>query len=73
MRGAVVDMALSETTLNVLRGLVLLALMAGFLGIWIWAWRSRRKRGFRDASLLPLEDDEAALSTAHGVEKNARE
>jgi cbb3-type cytochrome oxidase subunit 3 len=67
-------MSLSATTLDILRGLVLLALMAGFLGIWIWAWRSQRKPGFRDASLLPLEDDEAALSvTTHGMKENARE
>jgi cbb3-type cytochrome oxidase subunit 3 len=58
-------MPLSATVLDILRGFVLLALMAGFLGIWIWAWKRERKSGFRDASLMPLEDDETAPSVSH--------
>jgi cbb3-type cytochrome oxidase subunit 3 len=73
MPGAGVDVFPSVTTLHILRGLVLLALMAGFMGIWIWAWKRERKPEFRDASLLPLEDDEAALSGSHGMKENARE
>lgn len=66
-------MPLSATALDVLRGIVLLALMTGFMGIWIWAWKKERKPGFRDASLMPLEDDEAALTAPHGMKENARE
>jgi len=65
-------MSLSGTYLDILRGLVLLALLAGFLAIWIWAWGGKRESGFRKASLMPLEDDEVALPASDGV-KNARE
>jgi len=62
MPGVAVDM--SASVVDILRGLVLIALMSGFLGIWIWAWRSKRKPAFKDASLLPLEEDEAARPAA---------
>jgi len=62
MPGVAVDM--SGSIIDILRGLVLIALIAGFLGIWIWAWRSKRKPEFKDASLLPLEEDEAAHPAA---------
>ena len=65
-------MSVSGAYLDIARGLVLLALLAGFLAIWIWAWRGKRESGFRKASLMPLEDDEVALPAGHGV-KNARE
>ena len=67
MPGVAVDM--SGSVIDILRGLVLIALMSGFLGIWIWAWRSKRKPAFKDASLLPLEEDEAVCSAAHGMNK----
>jgi len=42
---------------NTIRGLLLLCMLIGFLGIWAWAWSSKRKAAFKDASQLPLEDD----------------
>jgi cbb3-type cytochrome oxidase subunit 3 len=60
---------MSDSVIDILRGLVLIALMSGFLGIWIWAWRSKRKAAFKDASLMPLEEDEAARPVAHGMKK----
>jgi len=67
MPGVAVDM--SDSVIDILRGLVLIALMSGFLGIWVWAWRSKRKPAFKDASLLPLEEDEAAHPAALGMKK----
>lgn len=42
---------------NVLRAVLLVCMVVGFLGIWAWAWSSKRKTAFRDASELPLEED----------------
>ncbi|HLF29826.1 MAG TPA: cbb3-type cytochrome c oxidase subunit 3 [Xanthomonadales bacterium] len=54
-------MSLPAIDLDSARGLVLIAVLAGFLGIWAWAWSSKRKPVFRNASRLPLEDDLAAV------------
>ena len=37
-------------------GIVTAALIALFVGGWIWAWSPKRKREFEDAARLPLED-----------------
>ncbi|HRH89534.1 MAG TPA: cbb3-type cytochrome c oxidase subunit 3 [Rubrivivax sp.] len=29
-----------------------------FIGIWVWAWNSRRKTDFDEAARLPFMDDE---------------
>ena len=47
---------------NFVRGLLLLCLVIGFLGIWAWAWSSKRKATFKEASELPLEDDKVTPS-----------
>ena len=39
-------------------GIVTAALLALFIGGWIWAWSPKRKRDFEDAARLPLEDEE---------------
>ncbi len=51
--------------MGTLRGLVTLALMVAFVAIWVWAWSSRRRKDFDEASRLPLEEDSRA---AHGPE-----
>jgi len=43
--------------LNVLRGALLIALIIGFAGIFIWAWSKKRKPEFDRAARLPLEED----------------
>ena len=43
--------------INLVRALVLLALIAGFVGIWAWAWSRNRKQEFDAMSQLPLEED----------------
>ena len=50
-------MGLSGDDLGVVRGLVLVVLIIGFIGVWAWAWSKKRTKTFHDASLLPLEDD----------------
>ncbi|MEJ8568312.1 cbb3-type cytochrome oxidase subunit 3 [Elongatibacter sediminis] len=47
--------------LNTLRGILLIVLMVAFFGIWGWAWSSKRKKTFHDASRLPLEEDEGEI------------
>ena len=62
MHGAAADMGPLDADL--LRGLILISMLIGFLGIWRWAWSRERKPGFRDASMLPLEDDETVAPAA---------
>ena len=45
----------------ILQGTLLVVLMAAFVGLWIWAWSHKRKEVFRDASMLPLEEDDGAV------------
>jgi cytochrome c oxidase cbb3-type subunit 4 len=40
------------------RGLFTLFMFIAFIAIFLWAWSSRRKEDFEEASNLPLEDDE---------------
>ena len=48
--------------LEVIRGIVLIALFTAFIGMWIWAWSKKRKTDFDEASRLPLEEDQEPLS-----------
>ena len=43
--------------INDFRGLITAVLLASFLGLWIWAWSSRRKADFDATAQLPLEED----------------
>lgn len=43
---------------NFIRGAILIGLIVGFLGIWLWAWSKKRKPDFDRAARLPLEEDE---------------
>lgn len=40
------------------RGLFTLFMFIAFIGIFFWAWSSRRKNDFEEAANLPLQDDE---------------
>ena len=53
---------------NIVRGILLVMLIAGFLGLWIWAWSSRRKADFEASAALPLEEDQ--YMTNNGRENN---
>jgi cytochrome c oxidase cbb3-type subunit 4 len=50
-----------EMDVNIIRGAILLILIISFLGLWAWAWSSKRKSAFKDASLLPLEEDKGII------------
>ena len=50
-----------EMDINIVRGAILLLLIVSFLGVWVWAWSSKRKPAFMDASMLPLEDDNGVV------------
>jgi cytochrome c oxidase cbb3-type subunit 4 len=66
-------MSAAELDLNQVRAILLIALMFGFLGICAWAWSSKRKPAFRDASMLPLEDDQALTGTGGKIQSGTRE
>jgi cytochrome c oxidase cbb3-type subunit 4 len=44
--------------INDLRGLLTVVLLFSFIGLWIWAWSSRRKTDFEASAALPLEEDQ---------------
>ena len=44
--------------INDLRGLLTAVLLFSFIGLWIWAWSSRRKTDFDASAALPLEEDQ---------------
>jgi cytochrome c oxidase cbb3-type subunit 4 len=46
-------------------------MLIAFIGIWAWAWSSRRKGDFDAAAHLPFEDDgDLTLSTRRGEKHN---
>ena len=66
-------MPTAELDLNLVRAVLMVALLIGFLGIWAWAWSSKRKPAFRDASMLPLENDRALTPGNDGHKPRAVE
>ncbi len=42
---------------TLLRAAILVVLMIGFIGTWIWAWSRKRKPEFDRAARMPLEED----------------
>ena len=49
--------------LDILRGVLLVALIIGFAGMVGWAWSKKRKPEFDQAARLPLEEDVPDLET----------
>ena len=41
-----------------LAGLITSALLALFIGGWVWAWRPERRASFEAAARMPLDDEE---------------
>ncbi len=39
------------------RGMFTVFMFLAFIGVFIWAWSSRRKHDFHEAANLPLEQD----------------
>ena len=51
------------------RGLFTLFMFLSFVGIFLWAYSSRRKKDFDEAANLPLQDDEI---TGSGVKAESK-
>jgi cytochrome c oxidase cbb3-type subunit 4 len=43
--------------INDFRGIITAVVFFAFIGIWVWAWSSRRKDDFEASAALPLEED----------------
>ena len=54
-------MNLMDLNLDLVRGILMVALIVAFLGMWAWAWSGKRKETFHDASMLPLEEDNGQI------------
>ncbi|MEJ2257015.1 MAG: CcoQ/FixQ family Cbb3-type cytochrome c oxidase assembly chaperone [Woeseiaceae bacterium] len=52
--------------INDFRGVITAVVFIAFIGIWAWAWSSRRKKDFDESAALPLEEDKY-------IENNERE
>ena len=59
--------------INLVRALVLLALIVGFVGIWAWAWSRNRKLEFDAMSQLPLEEDGGEIPETDATIKRTKE
>jgi cytochrome c oxidase cbb3-type subunit 4 len=55
--------------INFVRGLVLILLIIGFLGIVAWAWSRKRKEDFEQMSRLPLEEDDGTVPDNDKIER----
>ncbi len=44
--------------LNDIRSWYTVVLFVVFIGIWVWAWSSKRKNDFNEAANLPLNEPE---------------
>lgn len=44
--------------IDTLRGIFTTLALIAFIGVWIWAWGSKRKRSFDEAANLPFADDD---------------
>ena len=44
--------------INDVRGILTAIIFFAFIGIWVWAWSSRRKTDFEASAALPLEEDQ---------------
>ena len=52
--------------INDLRGFLTALLLFSFVGLWIWAWSSRRKTDFDASAALPLEEDQYMTNNGRG-------
>lgn len=44
--------------MGLVRGLLTLALMILFIGLWVRSWSRQRSEDYREAERLPLEEDD---------------
>jgi cytochrome c oxidase cbb3-type subunit 4 len=65
-------MNLTDQTMDVIRGVLMVGLIIAFIGMWVWAWSSKRKRAFHDASMLPLEEDNGQIPQPDNGRANSK-
>ena len=68
MGASTLNIMTSSIDINLVRGILLVLLILAFFGIWAWAWQSKQKPAFREASMLPLEEDDGRIP---GLEASA--
>lgn len=51
-----------------LRSIFTVLVFAAFIGVWIWAWSSKRKQAFDEAANLPFAEDGNPVRT--GTQKD---
>ena len=54
-----------------LRSIFTVLVFATFIGVWIWAWSSKRKQAFDEAANLPFVED--GIPASMGALKATRE
>lgn len=47
-----------DMDINTLRSFITLLSLAMFIGLMVWTWNRRQKRGFDEAAQLPFLDDD---------------
>ena len=61
-----------ELNIDLLRGILMVALIIAFLGMWAWAWSGKRKEAFHSASMLPLEEDDGRVPQESDARNNGK-
>ena len=56
-----------------MRGVALILMILAFTGIWAWAWSRNRKEAFREASMLPLEEDDGRIPNQDSKNEGSKE
>lgn len=46
-----------------LRSIFTVLIFVAFIGVWIWAWSSKRKQAFDEAANLPFVEDDTDTNT----------
>ncbi len=65
-------MNLADLNLDLVRAILMIALIVAFLGMWAWAWSGKRKKAFHDASMLPLEEDDGQIPQENTMQSNGK-
>ena len=52
--------------MGLFRGVLTVILFVAFIGMWIWAWSSKRRSDFEQAANLPLQDEPPGMGHADG-------
>lgn len=65
-------MGFPDLNQDLLRAVIMVGLIIAFLGMWAWAWSSKRKEVFHEASMLPLEEDDGTIPQAGDEQNTAR-